>query len=488
MSSHQLTNRPLLFLALFCLLPIACNLGSSQGEEETTESPEIFEETDTVEPIQIEIIEEEIATITLMAPEEVPTDIILPEVSQVELIHPGDLVYLGSFRLPETGDDYGWGYSGYAMTFYPDGDPDGSDDGHPGSLFILGHDQRQFISEINIPAPVISEKKDVFELPTASTLQPFTDITWGMFGELEIPRAGLAYLQAQGSQTTGKLYFCWGQHFQFERDASHGWSDLNLSAPNPAGPWYLDDYTNYVTNDYLFEIPEDWAAIYTPGLRLVTGRFRDGNWGGLGPTLFAIGPWNEGNPPPPNATLQQVIPLLLYGEPIPGNPEIGVSDERRMVDYSEPDEWSGGAWLTDGEKSAVILVGTKAVGDSWYGFSNGVVYPISGDPDETYPEVPDWPHDDRGWWSQNISAQMIFFDASELAKVATGALETWDPQPYATLTLDEYLYDPGFDYVRYKRYLLGAIAFNRENGFLYIIERLADEDDRSLIHVFRITV
>jgi hypothetical protein len=159
-----------------------------------------------------------------------------------------------------------------------------------------------------------------------------------------------------------------------------------------------------------------------------------------------------------------------------------------MVDYSEPDEWSGGAWLTDGEKSAVILVGTKAVGDSWYGFSNGVVYPISGDPDDVYPEVPDWPHDDRGWWSEDISAQMIFFDASELAKVATGALENWDPQPYATLTLDEYLYDPGFDYVRYKRYLLGAIAFNRENGFLYIIERLADEDDRSLIHVFRITV
>jgi hypothetical protein len=52
----------------------------------------------------------------------------------------------------------------------------------------------------------------------------------------------------------------------------------------------------------------------------------------------------------------------------------------------------------------VILVGTKAVGESWYGFSNGVVHPISGDPDETYPEVPDWPHDDRGWWSEDISA------------------------------------------------------------------------------------
>jgi hypothetical protein len=66
-------------------------------------------------------------------------------------------------------------------------------------------------------------------------------------------------------------------------------------------------------------------------------------------------------------------------------------------------------------------------------------------------------------------------------------VKTWNPQPYATLALDNYLYDPGFDYERGKRYLLGAAAFDRENGLLYIIERLADEDDRSLIHVFRIS-
>jgi hypothetical protein len=35
-----------------------------------------------------------------------------------------------------------------------------------------------------------------------------------------------------------------------------------------------------------------------------------------------------------------------------------------------------------GKKSAVILTGTKAIGESWYGFSNGVEYPISGDADE----------------------------------------------------------------------------------------------------------
>lgn len=477
MPSYQPASRPLIIIAILCLLPLACNLNSYLDSEKNDDRADVVEETDTPEVIQTEIPDRDIPPASISPPKALASGLILPE----------DLVYKGSFRLPETSDEYGWGYSGYAMTFYPKGDPSGPDDGYPGSLFILGHDHRQYISEISIPAPVISEAKDVYELPTASTLQPFEDITGGMFGELEIPRAGLAYLPPQGTQTTGKLYFCWGQHFQFEQAPSLGWSELDLSAPNSAGPWFIADYTNYVSNDYMFEIPEDWASTYTPGLRLATGRFRDGSWGGLGPTLFAIGPWNEGNPPAPNSTLQQVIPLLLYGEPIPGNPEIGTSNERRMVNFSEPDEWSGGAWLTTGENSAVILVGTKALGKSWYGFSNGIVYPISGDPDETYPEIPPWPHDDRGWWSEDISAQILFFDPSELGAVAMGEVKTWYPQPYATLTLDNSLYDPGFDYERGKRYLLGAAAFDRENGLLYIVERLADEDDRSLIHVFNIS-
>ena len=133
-----------------------------------------------------------------------------------DLIQPTDLVYQGAFRLPdEWQDDYNmWGYSGYAATYYPDGDPQGSEDGFPGSIFAVGHDQTQAVSEISIPAPVIS--KDLNDLNTATTLQGFQDITDDIFGYLEIPRAGLEYLPAQGSQTTGKLYFCWGQHFQFE--------------------------------------------------------------------------------------------------------------------------------------------------------------------------------------------------------------------------------------------------------------------------------
>jgi hypothetical protein len=90
------------------------------------------------------------------------------------------------------------------MTYYSDGNPQGADDGYPGSIFAVGHDHHQYVSEINIPVPVVSPGKNLDELNTATTLQEFQDITGEMFGYLEIPRAGLAYLPAQEGQTSGK--------------------------------------------------------------------------------------------------------------------------------------------------------------------------------------------------------------------------------------------------------------------------------------------
>jgi hypothetical protein len=155
-----------------------------------------------------------------------------------------------------------------------------------------------------------------------------------------------------------------------------------------------------------------------------------------------------------------------------------------MNDFKEADEWSGGAWLTAGNDSAVILVGTKAIGNSWYGFANGVVYPT--DPDATeFPEVPPFPYDQRGWWSEDIRARIIFFNPDDLAAVASGTMQPHEPQPYASLDVDQYLFDPGFDLEREKRYLLGAASFDRARGLLYIVERRADEE-KSLVHVWKI--
>jgi hypothetical protein len=408
----------------------------------------------------------------------------LPTIAQTNdaLIQPDDLVYLGAFRLPDDGGEgVGWVFAGHALAYTPDGDPASPDDGAPGSLFGVGHDWTQYVSEISIPAPVISISKNPADLNMATTLQDFTDIRGDLFDYLEMPRAALAYLPAQGDQATGKLYFAWGQHQEeMADDPAHGWVELDLANPQVAGLWSVGGLRHYLTTDYLFPVAPEWDKANAPGQLLATGRFREGAQSASGPALFAISPWNEGNPPAPGTDIP-ALTLLHYGD-------YQAPDEQKLNDYHHADDWSGGAWLTTGDRSAVVFVGTKGIGDDWYGFANGVIWP-----DEApYPDVPPAPNDLRGFWSSSYQAQFIFYDPADLAAVARGELDPWQPQPYATLTVDEVLF--GVDVTPDGRGMvgaqksgrLGAAAFDRANGLLYVFEPTATEDSESIIHVWRV--
>jgi hypothetical protein len=145
-----------------------------------------------------------------------------------------------------------------------------------------------------------------------------------------------------------------------------------------------------------------------------------------------------------------------------------------LNDYHHSDEWNGGAWLTAGEKSALIFVGVKGVGENWYGCADGTVWP---DEPPYPPECPE-----RGWWSSAFERQIIFYNPADLAAVARGELEPWAPQPYASLNIDPYLFNTAEHIIFYD---LGASAFDRQNGLLYIIEPLTEED-KSIIHVWKL--
>jgi hypothetical protein len=379
-----------------------------------------------------------------------------------DLIQPTDLTYLGAFRLPDDApDEIGWKWSNWssALTYYPDGEPSGESDGFPGSLFGIGHDWNQHVSEISIPVPMESVSKNLADLNTASTLQPFADIRNGLFPDLELPRVGLAYMPPQGSQTTGKLYIAWAPHLdEGATNPSHGWSELTLSNPLTEGAWRIGEYGNYVTGDYLFNIPQTWADAHVSGMSLGTGRYRDGGQSAQGPSIFAIAPWQSGNPPSSGSTLP-ALPLLLYQD-------VTVQDGITLKGYHHSDEWTGAAWLTAADRSAVIFIGTKGQGDCWYG----------------NPEGPCLDCENRGWWSTTFIGQMLFYDPADLAAVALGTMATWEPQPYATLNLDDYLYHVESSQ---QKHHVAAAAFDQQNGLLYIIEPLVD-DDRSIIHVWRV--
>ena len=394
-------------------------------------------------------------------------------------ITPGDLIYLGAFRLPEgISETSTWEWGGTAMTFFPDGDKSGSADGFPGSLYGAGHAWEHRISEIDIPVPVVSSGKDPDDLNTAMTLREFTDVL--DVSALEIPRTGIEYLPSKESQTEGKLYFCIGQHMEeLEKRATHGMINMGLSLSEKQGLWKIGDFLNYVTNDYLFAVPQNWADEYAGGKSLATGRFRDGGQGAMGPSLIVIAPCESGSSPPAGTVLDAES-LLLYDSVYLDNPRI-------MDNYHHSDEWSGGVWVTAGDKAAVIFVGTKGYGDCWYGFSNGVVW------DEPYPPVPEFPHDRRGWWSTEFKASFLFYDPSDLAAVANGTKGSWEPQPYECADVGEYLfngdhesYDTGHgtEYVQ-RKYRFGGCAYDRDNRILYVFELFAD-GDKPVIHAWKV--
>jgi predicted outer membrane repeat protein len=383
------------------------------------------------------------------------------------LIYGENIFYKGAIRLPEGSGGSNWEYSGSASAYYPYGDSNGQPDGYPGSIFAMGHDWYFDIAEIDIPLPIVSPEKNPNDLNIAATLQPFTNTTNGAFDTIayEIIRMGLEYMPAQGFQLSDKIYMCIGQHNQFQQEYSHVWINTNLNDAQMAGPWYFANEDNYRTNDYMFSIPDTWADAYFAGQKLISGRYRDGGWSGKGPNLYAFAPWQEGNPPPPEAHLQNITHLLGY------------SENDSLEGYKHADEWNGGAWITFDSLSAVAIVGTKALGDCWYGFSDGTPWPN----DSNY--IPPFPHDQRGWWADEFVARILLYDPADLVAVASGNMLPHQPQPYSHFDIDQYLFNPQHDHGRYQ---LGSCCYDRQNNLLYIFERIAD-DDKSLIHVFQIS-
>jgi len=440
-----------------------------------------------------------------------------PPANAAELVQPADIAYLGAFRLPDGGDrPLTFEYGGNAMTFNPDGDPGGDTDGFPGSLFVMGHDRMPYgdlpdgnqVAEVDIPVPVIS--RNLADLNMAGYLQDFSNIAAAAFTQLdEIPKAGMAYLDRP--ETGPLIHLAWGQHLQPPDVPSHAWFSPTLEAPGMTGFWFIGEVDLYSVNGYMFEIPAPWAESYTGGRYLATGRMRDGGQGGMGPALIAYIPWLADGSPAPSGTRLAETTLLLY-ENAYNTEEI----VRALNGYQYPDEWEGGAWLTTASgRSAVLFAGTKSNGTKfWYGYIN----PAGNEYACVDTHVTDFPtcrtadggicpaadflgccNEEtggcvslRGWWSNRFDAQFIMYNPDDLARVAAGEMEPWQPQPYAVIDIDERLFldPPEWDlqmlgWGDQRRYRIGDAAFDRASGLLYVLELYAD-GAKPVVHVWQV--
>ncbi|MBN2879096.1 MAG: hypothetical protein JXN65_05630 [Clostridia bacterium] len=383
------------------------------------------------------------------------SDIQLPEEGlPVDSLSPESIVYLGAFQLPDDGEEERqmYAYGGEALCYNPLNN----------SLFITGHNWYAYVSEITIPETKLTD--NIFELPKAKVIKEFTDIKGDLFDDwtMEIPRAGLEVID-------GNLFFCFGEHYEEDtKSGTHGYTSLDLSEAKKV--CIVGDYL-YSTNDYLFAIPNEFTD-YFYGKDLLTGRFRDGGWSGMGPSLFAIS--TEDIMGADNDQRIEALPIIKYDD------SFGGDDGNKMNNYSHADSWAGGAFISCAAGSAIVFVGTHGYGDTWYGFANGVVYPTSGDEDDVYPDVPDYPYDQRGWWNNDFRACIAFYDVNDAQKAIRGQIEPYEMQPYAFLDISEYMLAEKTDTDMQH---LGASAYDYENNRLYVIELFADEG-RPIVHVF----
>ena len=458
-------------------------------------------------------VEETAVSIQIQSSPAAPTSttylpiIVTPVSATGERLQPSDLTYLGAFRLPGGEEPpLTFAYGGNAMTFNPDNN----------TLFITGHDRMAYgelpngdqVAEVSIPTPAIAANPA--DLPQAVFVQDFHDVLAGQFTLMEeIPKVGLQYLNHP--DTGGLLHVAWGQQLQSDIIPTHGWFSADLENPNFQGSWLIGNQDLYSTNGYMFDIPSDWADRFANGRYLATGRMRDGGQGGKGPALFAYTPWGSGGTAPPNGTHLNESTLLLY-ESVYDNPNI----ENAMDNYQHADEWEGGAWMrTSSGKTAVLFAGTKSNGVKyWYGYAHpdGAEYACvdnhvtdfltcrmadgSSCPPEDFAGCCDEDAGTcityRGWWSTHFDAEFIFYDPADLARVAAGEMESWEPQPYASMDIDEHLYldPPEWDEVNLgtgdqRRYRINASAYDRENGFLYVLEQSAD-GAKPVVHVWQV--
>lgn len=388
-----------------------------------------------------------------------------------EMLTPGNFGYLGAFLPPHIEDtESSFAYSAGMLAFRSNPDRTETETTLPGSLFITGHSQRQRVAEITIPKPFLSRLKRAEELPRAEILQPFADATHGIMQQMSHTLNGADFLLG-GLQVVGDRLH-WTLHVYYNAaqhdTATHGCCSLDLRQRPAEGPWNLGDGASSAPEchsdkhaGYIFEIPKAESEKWFGGKNLISGF-----WTATGLQNSSHGP----------AMFAYKLPRgLLTGGSIEMTPLVWYSQECPLAGHQPPDRWGGGAWLTLGDKQAVVTICQKSMGPTYYGLAR--------------PEDCD---ENKGWHGTPYETQVYFYAPASLIHSPHGAIHPNDVQPWMRWTnlsegggIGQYLFPRCYRDV-------GGVAYDREHQLLYVSQPNAGATPDHpwsavpLIHVFRI--
>ena len=316
------------------------------------------------------------------------------------LLQPSDFEYLGAFKLPRfaCGQSTGYSSAGIAIRRV---------NGNLQFVAEAGYYDSSALYECNFPG----WGADASTWPQATIVHEWGTAVYGtpsVKPSGPIVTSGLSYDQA-----TGRLYYSYasGYNVSQENVPSLGCAVLNESGPVASGPWLSPNVTIQAMRGGSLMIPDWFADTYLAGRKLGVG-FGGGysGWASCspGPVLAAA------HHPAGSATQLDTIPLLRYDQTDLSH--WATRDARYWSDgvynlhnpmgdvgwWISMDSVGASAWIDLPDKQGLLYLTGRGIGRTWYDYGK-----------ECVERTESW------WW---------VYDPADLAEVAQGHMNTWEPQ------------------------------------------------------------
>jgi hypothetical protein len=384
-----------------------------------------------------------------------------PPVVPAGLVGPQHFTYLGAFALPQ--DPVGtsrFGYGGRALAPYRD----------PRSgkltLFMEGHAHREGqVAQIEVPVRFVKSPNRA-DLPMATVLQPFADVTDGELGR----RPNSLGNAQNGSPVYGllpynnRLIVAATMYYDTAQNATHGVSSLQLSDSS--------DFRGFFAFD-----PNSVAApprALGGAMSLVPIEMRDrlggpavtGNQSvpligasSSGPSLTVFDPDDVGRKSPiPGRT------LLYYPLSNPLCGSLGCESAKNPI-FNQTTIIRGRA-IPSGSNS-VLFIGKHGVGEYWYGGS------VSPEGVAAAPGSEGW-----GPKSSRFEYRVWAYRVDDLVAVRSGQKKPWAIQPYGIWALPEVSgIDPGPE--------LRGVGYDDESGLLFLAPAFGEQGRIEVLRISR---
>lgn len=354
-----------------------------------------------------------------------------------------DLVYEGSFRVPDVGSDGStFSYGGTGIGFNPTNN----------SLFLTGHKNYQLTAEISIPTPVNSGNYN--SLPTASLLQSFRDATEGRLssidpGENNGIRIGGHLVFGNRLYVTAYSYY----DANGSQSNSHFSRPLSLSSTGQVRGAVRVGSDAHYTSGYMTLIPPEWQSAF--GGPALTGNCCRSiiSHHSHGPSVSVFDPSDIESGGNASATT-----LLLYTSDNPLGP-----GEQTQNDYFNLNTRVEGVVFPNGTRS-VLFFGEHGIGPYCYG--DGVE---CGDPAD----------ESKGNHAYPYVYQVWAYDANDLLRVRNGTLQAHAVVPYDVWHLNPPLEPSGL-------HETGGATYDPSTGRIFFVQMKYGSSSMPIIHVYRV--